>query len=458
MKSTTGVLLLLSLFPSTQAERSYTDDLGKTYTTNSDKPKIVSWAHRAVTLSHYGLDESQLLATYGEWANGGSDFDFENPEKGSSFPADPTAEEMRLLTKVVNLSPGCGAEYCTEFNMDAFKALDAEFILVHGYRHSPWAIPDVIANVTKETDTQVIYSEVSLEGPDCTADGDYKKCYGKSMIDVIEENMEIAEFLNFDIPESLTADLARLCTSATTFQEQMKVAHERGLRTMASYLTTTTSYMAAPHHDMVLRMVEELGMPIMHVGACTNSTICPYDYFWEYLPIQEYFTDCSDGEFSESCNSNTLYPVDFWLYDHRTTLTVTNEDFALGFPDKAIIAKQYDYWPIGGRLITPHHAANILDTLGPSLLSADRIYPKTDCTSADVSSVSHRTDGLAGGAYACYDDTEYHNSKYFAYCEAETFDILSDGEDDGEDDSGAASSLSASSLIVSFAALLSVMF
>jgi len=457
MKTTTNALLLLSLFPSIQAERSFTDDLGNIHVTTSDKPKVVAWAHRAVTLSHYGLDESQLLGTYGEWANSGSDYDFENPEAGSSFPADPTPEEMRLLTKVVNLSPGCKAEYCTEFNMEAFKQLDAEFILVHGYRHSAWGISSVIANITAETDTKVIYSEVSLEGPDCSSEGDYKKCYGKSMIDVIEDNMEIAEFLNFDIPEQLNTDLARLCTSATTFQEQMKVAHERGLRTMAAYLSTTTSYMAAPHHDMVLRMVEELGMPIMHVGACTNSTICPYDYFWEWLPIQEYFTDCSEGEYTESCNSNTLYPVDFWLYDHRTTLTVTNEDFALGFPDQAIIAKQYDYWPIGGRLITPHHAANILDALGPSLLSAERLYPKTECTSADVTGVDHRTSGLAGGAYACYDDTEYHNSKYFANCPKSDSHDHSTHSHSHDDDSGAFYHC-VSSLLLSFSVLLSVLF
>jgi len=449
MKAIAVALFLLSSLSSTQAQRTFTDDLGVTHTTTSDKPKIVAWAHRAVTLAHYGLDESQLLGTYGEWANSGSDYDFENPEMGSSFPADPTPDEMRLLTKVVNLSPGCRAEYCTEFNMEAFKQLNAEFILVHGYRHSPWAISGIIANITEETNTKVIYNEVSMEGDDCTAGSDgYKSCYGKSMIDVIEDNIETAEFLNFETPDEMAEDMARLCTSATTFQEQMKEAHGLGLRAMAAYLSPTTSYMAAPHHDMVLRMVEELGMPIMHVGACTNSTLCPYDYFWEWLPIQEYFTECPEGEISESCNSKTLYPVDFWLYDHRTTITVANEDFKLAFPDQAIIKKQYDYWPIGGRLITPHHAANILDTLGPSLLASDRLYPKTDCTSADVTSVEHRTSGLEGGAYACYDDTEYHNSKYFAGCKKGA------DEPDGSDTGSGSGSLGFSSIIAVFTVIL----
>jgi len=451
MKATSGALFLLALLSPTHAQRSFTDDLGVTHTTTSDKPTIVTWAHRAVTLEHYGLDESQLLGTYGEWANSGSDYDFDNLEAGSSYPADPTPEEMRLLTKVVNLSPGCKAEYCTEFNFDAFKQLDAEFILVHGYRESTWVIDNLLANITAETDTKVIYNEISLEGDDCSADGGFKDCYGKSMIDVIEDNIETAEFLNLDAPEKLDEDFARLCKSATTFQENMKVAHERGLRTMAAYLTTTTSYMAAPHHDMVLRMVEELGMPIMHVGSCSNKTICPNDYFWEWLPIQEYFTDCEEGVYSESCNTNTLYPVDFWLYDHRTTMTVANEDFTLGFPDKALIAGQMDFWPIGGRLVTPHHAANILDILGPSLLTADRLYPETECTPADVTSVAHRTSGLAGGAYACYDTTEFHNSKYFARCE----DLSGDGDDIEVMSESGASCLGFSSMIVFTAMILS---
>ena len=36
------------------ATREYTDALGVKHTTDKDKPKIVTWAHRAVSMSHYG--------------------------------------------------------------------------------------------------------------------------------------------------------------------------------------------------------------------------------------------------------------------------------------------------------------------------------------------------------------------------------------------------------------------
>jgi len=400
----------------TTAARVFVDDLGEAHISDKEKPTIVTWAHRAVSLSHYGLDTGQLLGTYGEWANSGSDYDFDKPELGSSFPADPTPEEMRLLAQVTNLSPGCGAEYCTEFNTDVLEALAPDFLLIHGYRHSPWASSDELAaNITRIMGDRVIYTDVSMEGEDCKADEVGGSCYGKTMIEVINQNLEVAKFLNLDIPTKLDDDMKRLCNSAKAFQKDMVIAHEKGLRVMTAYLTTGTSYFATPIHDPVLRMLEELGMPLLHVGACTNTTTCPFTYFWEWLPIDEYFTDCAAGEVSAKCNENTLYPVDFWLYDHRTTLSITNEDFQLGFPDRAIIEKQYDYWPIGGRLITPHHAANILDQLGPSLANAERLNPVTECTPAKVSATGHRTDGLVGGEYACYDETE-HNSLYFEKC------------------------------------------
>lgn len=261
---------------------------------------------------------------------------------------------MRLLKQVVNLSPSCKAKkYCTEFNLETLKRLNPDYLLVYGFRHKTWAMsPALQQNIKSFMGDNIIYTELSLDGSDdCTTDGDYDSCYGKSMIDLIYENLEIAKFLNFNIPSSLNNDMARLYESATRFETNMEIAHENGLRVMAAHLSTATSYFASPIHDMVLRMLEELGMPLLHVGSCarTNSTICPFEYFWEWIPIGEYFTDCDEGEVSISCNNNTLYPVDFWLYDDRTTSSVTNENFALGFPDRAIIARQYDYWPMGGR-------------------------------------------------------------------------------------------------------------
>ena len=50
--------------------------------------------------------------------------------------------------------------------------------------------------------------------------------------------------------------MKRLCNSAKSFQADMNIAHEKGLRVMAAYLTTGTSYFATPIHDPVLHMLE----------------------------------------------------------------------------------------------------------------------------------------------------------------------------------------------------------
>jgi len=241
------------------------------------------------------------------------------------------------------------------------------------------------------------------------------ECEGLSMIDVIEEQIELGEYLNIDMPSNFNEDLEALCTASRNFQEDMEIAHEKGIRTMPAYLSGSgTSYFADAKHDMVLRMFEELGMPILHNGACSNKTACPDNYFWEYVPKEEYFNGC-DGDITADCNDNVLYPVDVWLYDHRTTLSVKNEDFAVAYPDKAIISKQLEFWPIGGRLVTPFHAAKILDIVGPSISGASRLHAATPCQNADVSSRDHKLNGVAPGSYACYDDAT-HNIKYFQRC------------------------------------------
>jgi len=216
--------------------------------------------------------------------------------------------------------------------------------------------------------------------------------------------------------------MATLCAVATEFSGHMQTVHDKGIRTMAAYVDPSSAFYASPINDMVLRMFEELGMPILHVGACQN---CSQTYFWETIPTESYFASCSEEQISSadlaSCNDNTLYPVDVWLYDHRTRAAINNPDFHVVFPDKAIVEKQFVEWPIGGRKITPAHATEILQSVGPSIAGFNRLHEETVCVpDLDVSSESHRQSGegvkgAGAGGYACY-DTQYHNTKYFQGC------------------------------------------
>jgi len=325
---------------------------------------------------------------------------------------------------VDNLSPGCEetAGFCTEFDQDALEDYvdRLDFFVVQGYRQSPWAIADLIPNITAIIgEDKLVYTELSQVGDDCAEDN-HVNCYGKSMIDVIEQYVELSEFLNLPRPTRLDQDLKALCSSAENFQKEMQKAHSKGIRAMPAYLTTETSYIASAKDDMVLRMMEELGAPIMHPGKCPDEELCPFDYFWEWLPLEQYFVSCNDGVVNTNCGKTPLYPVDVWLYDHRTKQVVQSPDFQAAFPDQAILKQQLAFWPIGGRLITPFHAAQILDLVGPEISGAERLHPTTECrANVDVTSESHRTSGLGGGEFACYQD-EFHNSKYFQQCSSAT--------------------------------------
>ena len=115
--------------------------------------------------------------------------------------------------------------------------------------------------------------------------------------------------------------------------------------------------------------------------------------------------------------------MDVWIYDHRVRASVWSDEFAANdFPDKALLARQYAEWPLGGRKITPRHAIEILESVGPVLANATRLHQQTACIpNLDVSSNIFRRSGAdpsrgaGAGRYACF-NRKFHNQKYFRTC------------------------------------------
>lgn len=122
-------------------------------------------------------------------------------------------------------------------------------------------------------------------------------------------------------------------------------------------------------------------------------------------------TDQLVGQDRSQCNSEVLYPVDMWLYDHRTTFSFLSQDFKDKFPDPAFLQGQFEYWPIGGGIISYRHAAEILSIVAPTLAEMERIHDSTECTPADVSSIEHSKNGIAAGGYVCF-DRSFHLESY----------------------------------------------
>lgn len=439
--------LILTILVATCQGGTFQDDRGVTHEIRG-KPSIVTFARTAVTLSHFGerwiylrkkesssssrlvlltllvitlllcisgLGRDQLVGVYGEYANDGSDYDFTNLLDGSTYPADPTPEEMELITSVTHISPGCLKGYCQEFDLEIFRSLKPDYIVMHGYRGNLWGFDaDTEKQVVNVIGRPIIYIDVAQQGANCISENEQQNCYGKSMIEVVEQYYDLAQALGIAIPKSVEEDRRALCKAAEEFQDAAELAHTKGVRAMAGYISVNqfrnaTSYLAYPPDDMVLRMFEELGMPLLHPGKC-QAPGCSRNYFWEWIPTQEYFPECAPGQDRLSCNDEVLYPVDMWLYDHRTTFTFLSQEFRQSFPDPAVLEGQFEYWPIGGGIISYRHAAEILSIMAPALAKMERIHDSTSCTIADVTSILHAQNGLSGGSYACFDRTKHRQT------------------------------------------------
>ena len=322
---------------------------------------------------------------------------------------------MELITSVTHISPSCIKGYCQEFDVEIFRDLKPDYIVMHGYRGDLWGFDaDTEKQVVNIIGKPIIYIDVAQQGANCITENEQENCFGKSMIEVVEQYFELSKALGFDIPSSVEEDRRNLCKAAREFQDAAESAHSKGVRALAAYISVNefnnaTSYLAYPPDDMVLRMLEELGMPLLHPGAC-QADGCSQNYFWEWIPTQELFPQCSAGQDRLSCNDEVLYPADMWLYDHRTTLTFTSQSFRDNFPDPAVLKGQYEYWPIGGGIISFRHAAEILSIVTPTLANVERIHDPTPCIPADVVSISHAQNGLPGGSYACFDRTLHRQS------------------------------------------------
>lgn len=137
--------------------------------------------------------------------------------------------------------------YCTSFSIDTLLEVNPDFLVVHGYAHSPWGFSNFTEIEVAFPKAKIIYNDISLDGDDCSTT---ENCYGKSMIDVVEQYRELALFLNLEEPAKLEEDLTALCEAATEFSAHMKMAHEKGIRAMASYVDPSNAFYASPVNDV----------------------------------------------------------------------------------------------------------------------------------------------------------------------------------------------------------------
>ena len=381
------------------ASRTFVDDEGTVFTTDGT-PTIVAEVMDALSLEHMGLSHAQVIGSIGERCTSGSNLNggfLDNRGTGGAygdhataehnpdlFPLDLTIAEAAMIAESPDLTPSCSSTcfWCPGAEGEIVAQLDAhgwpDFILQGAYGGSSPITADVIGNATAHN-TKIIVLE------------DWPHPSGNGFIEQTQRYEDLANFLG--ATTDLSADKAALCTEVNTFKATAAAAAERGVRAMGTYMPwgpaadgVAAGYMIGDYYDQVIRMLEELGMSIIHSDA---------DSGWEW------------GSFDATA---LPYPVDFWLYDIRVALDFTAEAFAEAWPHPALVAKQYAYWPAGGHIHSYQHAIDILRLVGEALGKANRIEGSADttCTEvADITSLDYRTNGLPAGEYACSQSVDY---------------------------------------------------
>ncbi|GAX12222.1 hypothetical protein FisN_1Hu151 [Fistulifera solaris] len=397
---------------------TFQDDRGVVHTwDNSVKARIgINAGTGAVTLFHMGMKADQLAAIWGLWGLWGSTFDPENPSAGSVFPEmDPGPEEAAFLASAVNLSPSCYKNPRGCWQIDNITDLVAikdqiDFIvnMDNGYDLS---MIDVEAAGFKVIfiDTYYDYNK-NCRLQNFTAP-DRSSCYGRSTMDLARRIEELATFLGVEMDhDALNQQKQEACEAASAFTDAMEEAHEKGLHIKVSWLAivqdaeTGASYAELSDYDPIQlwfpRSMEELGMPLLHADDIYDSDV------YAAIPASSYFNNCEPGDYNDECTGNTLFPVDFWLFDPRGTRLI-DENFKVLFPDKAILADQWWYVPKEDGPVSYKAIASYLGAITPRIAAAKKIHETTqECTPADPRDIGHvvvdGTGGLPLNGIVCF--------------------------------------------------------
>lgn len=406
---------------------TFEDDRGHEHTWDSDKKARVCLRAGVggLSLHQLGMQADQLVCYWGLWGIRGSDFDPEDPSKGSIYPeADPTADEADFFEGAINMSPGCWKnprgcfrwDYELMSNVTGLVESDqVDFILFIDNGNDGH-----MKEMEAEKGIKAIFVDTFYDkNPACRAANytilDESKCYGRSMIDIVQRIEELAIFLgvDVDVPKQEKAK-QEACDAATAFSVAMKEAHQRDMRIKVSILGTreypADSGLNVPYaRDFdpislwVPRTLEELGAPLLHGGTYNKTAGENRD-----VVVDDFFPDCAAGQIDDACKDNTYHPVDFWLIDSRSYLVLEDWLNLNLFPDPAISARQFSYYPRNDGALSYRMIANLLKMYGEKISAADKVSKADpgECKPVDPKSseIISKSGGLGLNDFICYNE------------------------------------------------------
>jgi len=435
--TTTSLLSLLSLavficFSTTLVHAGkFIDDRGVEFNFEGTPKLATRAATGALSLYRMGARD-EITTIWGLWSIRGSDLNITNPEAGSRYPdADPSVEEVNWLHTKNNMSPSCYTNPRGCFRWDNTSmverfAEEIDYILVIDNGNDSG-----IKGITNITGIPVVFVDTFYEDNTGCRSLDFSanktQCYGRSMIDIAKRIEELALAIGIDVDTTLIEqDKALMCAAAQKFTDTMKQKQEEGLRVMTSInAIKKDSETGADFFEFrtldpidlwVPRTLEELGMPILHhdEGSLTLEDISTR------VTGDEFFVECPNGQLSEDCNDNTLYPVDFWLWDSRSYLNIIgNPEIKAIFPDKAILAGQHWHYARNDGPLSYHAIYRMLSEMTSRLAVAKRLHDPTDCSPVDPkTAVTLQVGGgLDRNEFICYNE-DLIQKEYLQGCAA----------------------------------------
>ena len=271
------------------------------------------------------------------WAIRGSNFDPENYGIATTYPdADPDFLTSEFLASSINVSPSCwkNPRGCFRFDnvndvINLKDEIDYLLMIDNGSAGFAQDYPDGNGFMAAEAaGMEWIFIDTFYDtNPGCRFSrnatlADPSKCFGRSMIDIARRIEELAIFLGVDVDEGkIEKEKEEACAAANEFTLTMKEAHAKDMRFKAVILgSRDNSYYIRDFDPTTLwvpRTMEELGAPLGHAKVY-NSTLGES----RDVMINDYFVDCTDNMVNETCNANTIFPIDFWFIDSRSFLLV----------------------------------------------------------------------------------------------------------------------------------------
>ena len=280
-------------------------------------------------------------------------------------------------------------------DLDKLNALSPDIIVDVAYCYQP-------EDCYKDADTYkggfLAYEFVQAEATQPLTESTKRKVIhinvaARAYIDVVGSFQNLAIAVG-DPPNPDTVEHCHTFHAAmTAMQQSARRMSAEGIRVTTVNVQATMIYAAQPTDDPILTMLEQLGVPMVHVNVNEGS-----DY-WEWINFNQSETGWQ-AQTLLADGSGPIYNTDIWLYDTRThEATMSGDGPGAQFDHPAWQAGQVAPWPLDSTW-SYEYGTRILNQLRAVFDRSVRVTEQTTCTVHTAGAGA--ANKLAPGQWACH--------------------------------------------------------